>query len=107
MTPEPGDVTAERAILKLGEPQMGTSWGTNDFPEPLHPFGFLPEHANRFAALLADEANRIVPRFVGEAGRLNIRIAPSEQWHARRAIATFSNGPGGAGEGESRAPAGE
>jgi hypothetical protein len=95
LSPEPGDVTAERAILKLGEPLMGTSWGTDDFPEPLHPFGFLPEHAEHLAALLADEANRIVPRFVAEAGRLNIRIAPSEQWYARRAIATFSNGPGG------------
>jgi hypothetical protein len=89
-----GDLVAEQAVATLAERLLETSDRTVR-DNRRHVFARFPGHADRFAALLQLEANRLLPRFVADTGTVSIRIADQGEWHERRAIATFTGGIGG------------
>ncbi len=93
-TLRPGDAAAEDAILllldHLLEPAQDTPQG-----DLAHPIARHIAHAVRLAELIEQEANRLVPRFVASAGAIKVRIAHPGEWHARRAMVTFTGGISG------------
>ena len=55
----------------------------------VHPFATHRSLADDLAEIIETEANRLLPRFVRDMGALEIKVAPQEQWHLRRAIVSF------------------